>query len=202
MRSSRADRLIDDLWGERPPPAALRALQAHVSRLRKAFDDHGGGSLDDDRDLAPGGSDGVLVTRGHGYLLGVAAGELDVDRFRALVEEGRQALAAGEPEQAARILRAGLALWRGPPLADFTYEAFAQAAIAQLEELHLGAVEERVEADLALGRHDQLVGELTALVERNPLRERLRAQLMLALYRCGRQAEALEVYQEFRRASV
>ena len=93
----------------------------------------------------------------------------------------------------------GLALWRGPPLADFTYEAFAQAAIAQLEELHLEAVEERVEADLALGRHDQLVGELTAVVERNPLRERLRAQLMLALYRCGRQAEALEVYQEFRR---
>jgi DNA-binding SARP family transcriptional activator len=132
-------------------------------------------------------------------LLCVERGELDVDRFRDLVEEGRQALAVGDAEKAARTLRAALALWRGPPLADFTYEAFAQAAIAQLDELQLGAIEERVEADLALGRHDQLVGELAALVERNRLRERLRAQFMLALYRCGRQAEALEVYQEFRR---
>ena len=115
-----------------------------------------------------------------------------------MVEEGRRALATGAPEVAARILREGLALWRGPPLADFAYEAFAQAPIAQLEELRLGAIEERVEADLALGRHEQTVGELGALVEQNPLRERLRAHLMLALYRCGRQAEALEVYQEFR----
>jgi YVTN family beta-propeller protein len=195
-----ADRLIDDLWGERPPPTALRTLQAHVSRLRKALDSRGGGSLADNSDPSPATSHGVLVTRAHGYLLRLAPGELDVDRFRGLVEEGREALAAGEPEKAARILRAGLALWRGPPLADFTYEAFAQAAIAQLEELHLGSLEERVEADLALGRHRDLVGELAALVERHPLRERLRAQLMLALYRCGRQAESLRVYQEFRQA--
>ena len=187
-----ADRLIDDLWGEQSPPTALRTLQAYISRLRKTLDDNGGPSS-----ASP---NGVLVTRGHGYLLRVEPGELDLDRFRSLVEEGRQALAAGEPDQAARILREGLALWRGPPLADLSYEAFATPAIAQLEELHLGAVEERVDADLALGRHRDLVGELAALVERNPLRERLRAQLMLALYRCGRQAEALEVYQEFRRA--
>ena len=118
----------------------------------------------------------------------------------ASVEEGREALAAGEAGTAAAILRDGLALWRGPPLADFAYEAFAQAPIAQLEDLHLSAVEERVEADLALGRQRDLVGELTSLVQQNPLRERLRAQLMLALYRSDRQAEALQVYQEFRRA--
>lgn len=187
-----ADRLIDDLWGARPPPAALKTLQAYVSRLRRTLDYDGG--------RASGSSNGALVTRGHGYLLRVEAGQLDADRFRGLVEEGRRALAAGEPGRAARVLRAGLALWRGPPLTDFAYEAFAQAAIAQLEELQLGAVEDRVEADLQLGRHDQLVGELAALVERNPLRERLRAQLMLALYRCGRQAEALESYQQFRRS--
>ena len=148
----------------------------------------------------PAGQDGVLVTRGHGYLLRVARGELDLDRFRAAVEEGREALAVGEAGRAAAILRDGLALWRGPPLADFAYEAFAQAAIAELEDLHLSALEERVEADLALGRQRDVVGELTSLVQQNPLRERVRAQLMLALYRSDRQAEALQVYQEFRRA--
>ena len=195
-----ADRLIDDLWGPRPPPAALKALQAHISRLRKALDTDGGASLDENGDQSPGGSTGVLVTRGHGYLLRVARGELDLDRFRASVEEGREVLAAGEAGTAAAILRDGLALWRGPPLADFAYEAFAQAPIAQLEDLHLSAVEERVEADLALGRQRDLVGELTSLVQQNPLRERVRAQLMIALYRSDRQGEALQVYQEFRRA--
>ena len=194
-----ADRLIDDLWGARPPPAALKALQAHVSRLRKALDTEAGELRDDNGDRSPVGSDGVLVTRGHGYLLCVARGELDLDRFRAAVEAGREALAAGDAGRAAAILRDGLALWRGPPLADFAYEAFAQAAIAEIEDLHLSALEERVEADLALGRDRDLVGELTSLVRQNPLRERVRGQLMLALYRSGRQAEALQVYQEFRR---
>jgi YVTN family beta-propeller protein len=193
-----ADRLIDDLWGESPPASALRTLQAYVSRLRKALDATGVVPAPSAGDPAAGSADGVLLTRGHGYLLRLAPGELDADRFRGLVEQGRDALAAGRPEEAAHILREGLALWRGPPLADFTYEAFAQAPIAQLEELHLGAVEELVEADLALGRDRELVGELRELVERHPLRERLRMHLMLALYRRGRQAEALEVYQEFR----
>jgi peptide/nickel transport system substrate-binding protein len=194
-----ADRLIDDLWGERSPAVALNALQVHVSRLRKALDSNGAGraQTDEERDETPSG--GVLVTRGRGYLLRVAPGELDLDRFQGMVEEGRQALARGDARRAAEMLRAGLAMWRGPPLADFTFDAFAQAPIAQLEELRLGAVEDRVEADLALGRHEQLVGELAALVKQNPLRERLRMQLMLAFYRCGRQAEALDVYQEYRR---
>jgi DNA-binding SARP family transcriptional activator len=192
-----ADRLIDDLWGERAPPGAPKALQAHISRLRKALDTNG--LPDADGDPSTSSSDGVLLTRGHGYLLRVAAGELDLDCFQAVVEEGRQALAAGDPQCAADTLRAGLELWRGPPLADFAYEAFAQVPIAELEELRLAAVEDRVEADLELGRHEQLVSELAALVKQNRLRERLRMQLMLALYRCGRQAEALEVYQEHRR---
>jgi YVTN family beta-propeller protein len=192
-----ADRLIDELWGERAPPGAPKALQAHISRLRKALDTNGAPATDGEpTETSP---DGVLVTRGHGYLLRVATGELDLDRFRAVAEEGRRALAAGDPERAADKLRMGLELWRGPPLADFAYEAFAQVPIAELEELRLAAVEDRVEADLALGRHEQLVGELGALVKHNRLRERLRMQLMLALYRCGRQAEALDVYQEYRR---
>jgi YVTN family beta-propeller protein len=195
-----ADRLIDDLWGARPPPAALKALQAHISRLRKALDTTGVALPDDNGNRTPGGSDGPLTTQGHGYVLRVERGELDLDRFRAAVEEGRDALSSGDAAKAAAVLRDGLALWRGPPLADFAYEAFAQAAIAQLEDLHLSALEERVDADLALGRQRDLVGELTSIVQQNPLRERVRAQLMLALYRSDRQAEALQVYQEFRRA--
>jgi DNA-binding SARP family transcriptional activator len=129
----------------------------------------------------------------------VAPGEVDLERFEEMTERGRDALAAGNAEEAVALLREALGLWRGPPLSDFAYESFAQAAIAQLEELRLATVEDRVEADLALGHARELVGELRDLVARNPLRERVRGQLMLALYRCGRQAEALEAYQEFRR---
>src|SRR6478672_7012480 len=192
-----ADRLIDDLWGESPPASALPTLRAYVSRLRKAV------AADDASSRPVGDSliasrDGVLVTEGHGYRLEVAPGELDLERFSEMAERGRNALAAGQPEQAARVLREALKLWRGPPLAEFAYEPFAQAAIAHLEELRLAAIEDRVEADLALGHARELVGELRDLVARHPLRERLRGQLMLALYQCGRQAEALETYQEFR----
>jgi YVTN family beta-propeller protein len=178
------DRLIDELWPNEAPPSAPKIIQVHVSRLRKALD---------------GAGEGVLITRGHGYELRIASGELDLDRFRALLEDGRAALAAHDPRKAADRLREALALWRGPPLAEFAYESFAQEEIARLEELHLAAVEERIEADLALGRHDAVVHELEELVARHPLRERLRGQLMLALYRSGRQVEALEVYRDARR---
>ncbi len=183
-----ADVLIDGLWGEKPPPSAVNALHVKVSRLRRALAANGGPQ-----------SDGLLATRGHGYVLRVEPEELDIDRFRELLERGREQLAVGEANQGADTLRSALAIWRGAALADFSYEPFAQPAIAEFEELRLSALEERFEADLALGAHRELIGELTAAVGRNPLRERLRAQLMLALYRCGRQAEALDAYQEFRR---
>jgi DNA-binding SARP family transcriptional activator/ABC-type branched-subunit amino acid transport system substrate-binding protein/streptogramin lyase len=185
------DRLIDELWGETPPPTAAKTLQAQVSRLRR--------SLNGDEDPAAH-MRGPLETRGHGYVLKVEPGQVDADRFQGLLEEARRARAEGKPEEAAEELRRALALWRGPALADFTYESFAQVEIARLDELQLTALEERIDADLALGRHAELIGELEALVARHPLRERLRGQLMLALYRSDRQAEALHVYQEFRLA--
>ena len=194
-----ADRLIDDLWGERSPAGGLNALQVHISRLRKALDGNGAGrpQSDEERDETPRegcssrvGAD-ICSRSGGASLTWTASGWWS---RRGAVRWRRVTL-----QRASESLRVGLAMWRGPPLADFAYEAFAQAPIAQLEELRLGAVEDRVEADLALGRHEQLVGELAALVKQNPLRERLRMQLMLALYRCGRQAEALDVYQEYRR---
>ena len=127
---------------------------------------------------------------------------LDARCFEQLVGRGRCALGAGDPELAASTLREALGLWRGRALADFAYEPFAQAEIARLEELRLGALEARVDADLAPGRHAELVGELEALVAEQPLRERTRAQLMLALYRAGRQAEALAAYREARALAI
>ncbi len=177
-----ADRLIDELWGATPPASAVKTLQAYVSRLRKAL-----------------GETVSLTTHGHGYSLSLAAGALDSERFATLLEEGRRALAAGEPDRAVETLDAALALWRGPVLADFTYASFAQPEIARLDELRLAAREERVEADLVRGRHAETIGAVESLVAQHPLRERPRAQLMLALYRSGRQAEALQVYQEGRR---
>jgi DNA-binding SARP family transcriptional activator len=193
------DRLIDDLWGESPPETASSTLRAYVSRLRKSLDTNGA-SPSAEPGSGPAASGRVLLTRERGYLLEVAAGQLDLERFKDLAERGRDALAAGRPDEAATLLREALGIWRGPPLAEFAYEPFAQGMIAHLDELHLAAVEDRVEADLALDRGRKLVGELRDLVAHNPLRERLRGQLMLALYRSGRQAEALEAYQEFRRS--
>src|SRR5262249_10938710 len=135
-----------------------------------------------------------------GYTLVVASEEVDATRFERLLAEGRNALVEGRAAEAATILRSALELWRGPVLADVEYEPFAQGEIARLEELLLAPPEERIEADLALSRHADLVGELGGLVAEQPLRERLRGQLMLALYRSGRQAEALDAYQEARRA--
>ena len=170
-----ADRLIDDLWGESPPETALRTLRAYVSRLRKALGANG--ASPDESDRASGADGGVLVTQGHGYVLRVAPGELDVERFGEMADRGREALAARRPREAAAMLSEALGIWRGPPLTDFAYEPFAQSSIAQLEELHLAAIEDRVEADLALGRARNLVGELRDLVTRQPLRERYKPSI-------------------------
>jgi YVTN family beta-propeller protein len=161
------------------------ALSVYLSRLRRL--------------LADGDGDELLATQAPGYVLRVPPERLDARRFEALLEEGREALADGDAQQAAATLRAALSLWRGPPLADLAYERFAQTETRRLEELRLAALEERIEADLALGRHDALVAELESLVAENPYRERLQGQLMLALYRCGRQAEALDAYRRARR---
>src|SRR5215210_8238948 len=179
------DRLIDELWGDAAPQTVNAALNGYLTKLRRL--------------LANGAGENVLSTQAPGYVLSVPADGLDADRFERLVERGRSELARGEAAEAAGTLREALALWRGQPLADLAYEQFAQQDIRRLEELRLSALEERVEADLILGRHDALVGELEALVAEHPYRERLRAQLIVALYRCGRQAEALDAYQASRR---
>jgi DNA-binding SARP family transcriptional activator len=181
-----ADRLIDELWGEHPPATAAKTLQAHVSRLRKAL------AADDE----------AVVTRAHGYELKLDPGCLDADRFERLVGEGRGALATGRPERALATLREALALWRGPPLGDLAYEPFAQREIARLDDLRIAALEQLMEAKLALGRHGELVGQLETLIGEHPYRERLRAQLMLALYRSDRQADALQAYQDARSTLV
>ena len=168
-----ADRLIDELWGDEPPDAARNSLQVRVAALRRVL-----------------GRDRIVTSAG-GYLIRIESGELDLRRFEELTARG------GRDD-----LDEALALWRGPPLPEFRDEHWAGPAIARLEELRLVALEARLEADLELGRHGQLVGELEGLVGEHPLRERIRAQLMLALYRSGRQAEALEVYREGRSALV
>ena len=175
-----ADRLIDELWGAQPPGKAANALQTHVSQLRKAF--------------APREA---IVTQEPGYLIRVGVDELDLHRFELLVEQAQQQA----PEAAAGLLRDALELWRGPALANADHEPL-ETEILRLEELRLDALERRVEADLALARFAELIGELQVLVREHPLRERLRAALMRALYGAGRQAEALELYRETRRLLV
>ena len=179
-RAVSTDRLIDALWGEHPPKTAATSLQNFVSQLRKLL-----------------GPD-VLVTKPPGYLLRIDPSRLDAARARALAEEAKTAA----PDKRAAKLRAALALWRGPPLGEFAFEAFAQSEIGRLDELRLAVLEDRIDADLEAGRHAEVVGELEALVVENPLRERFREQLMLALYRSGRQAEALEAFQQGRRVLV
>jgi DNA-binding SARP family transcriptional activator/tetratricopeptide (TPR) repeat protein len=171
-----SDRLIDELWGERPPDTAANTLQVYVSQLRKVL------------------GHTILLTRRPGYVLNVGDDELDAARFERLVAEAKGA----SPERAGGLLREALAIWRGPALADFTFEPFAETEIARLEEVRLAAIEDRIEADLALGSHAGLVGELESLISQHPFRERLRGQLMLALYRSGRQAEALRAYHDTR----
>jgi DNA-binding SARP family transcriptional activator/class 3 adenylate cyclase len=175
------EQIVDDLWGENVPESAQKMVQIHVSQLRKTL------------------SEQRLHTRAPGYVLEVGDQEFDLARFQRLVADGRRALSLGDPERAAALLTEALALWRGPALAEFS-EPFARHEGARLEELRLGALEWHIEADLALGRHGDVVGELETLIARQPLRERLRSQHMLALYRSGRQAEALASYQAFRGA--
>jgi DNA-binding SARP family transcriptional activator len=169
------ERLIDALWGEEPPETAVTSVQVYVSRLRKL--------------LPPG----TLVTRGRGYVLEVEPEAIDLTRFEELRTDANEA----DPEHAAQLLREALALWRGTPLTEFD-EAFARIEAGRLEDLRLAALEERIDAGLALGHHADLVGELEALTAEHPHRERLRGQLMLALYRAGRQAEALSAYRDAR----
>ena len=175
-----SEQLLLDLWGEDSPPSAANALQAAISRLRRVL---------------PAGR---LITTGPGYMLRLFPAELDVTQFEQLIFEGRDALAAGAAAEAVQLLDQAMTLWRGPPLTDFRYEPFAQAEITRLEELRLACLEERNEANLALGSAGALTAELGRMVTDHPLRERLRGQLMLALYRSGRQADALEAYREFR----
>jgi DNA-binding SARP family transcriptional activator len=175
------DRLIDELWDGDSRDTSTGALRVRVHELRKALGGHT-----------------ALVTRPPGYLIRVESDRLDLHRFERLLEEGRRSLEAGAPGDASRLLGMALGLWRGPPLVDVAYEQFAQPVIARLEELRLVALELRIEAELALGRHAQLVGELDALVAEHPLRERLHGLRMLALYRSDRQGEALEAYRSLR----
>jgi DNA-binding SARP family transcriptional activator/DNA-binding beta-propeller fold protein YncE len=179
-----SERLIDELWGERPPATATKVVQSYVSQLRRAL-----------------GPD-VIVTRSPGYELRVEEDALDVERFRQLTSEGRGLAAKGEQARADALFREALALWRGPPLADVVFESFARNQVERLEEERLGALVNRIDCEVALGRHDRLVPELEQLIRQYPLRERLRAQLMLALYRSGRQADALAAYQDARRVLV
>jgi peptide/nickel transport system substrate-binding protein len=179
-----ADRLIEALWVEHPPASAAKTVQVYVSRLRKALNSANAGEL--------------IVTVDHGYALRIEPERVDMRVFECLLEEGRSAFADGKYERAATVLRGALGLWRGPALSDFTFDAFAAVEIARLGEERLEALEIRIDADLALGRDAALVGELEALIAEHPLRERLRAQHMLALYRCGRQSEALAAYRRTR----
>jgi DNA-binding SARP family transcriptional activator/class 3 adenylate cyclase/pimeloyl-ACP methyl ester carboxylesterase len=176
-RTVASDRLVDDLWGERVPESARKMVQIHVHQLRKL--------------LPPQ----VLRTHASGYSIEVGPDELDMARFERLATEGRRALAAGDPDRASERLRSALALWRGPALAEFD-EPFAAAEGGRLEEVRLAVLEDRIEADLQLGRHADLTAELESLVQRHPQRERLRGQQMLALYRSGRQADALATYRD------
>jgi DNA-binding SARP family transcriptional activator len=186
------DELIEAVWGEEPPPTVRQSLQNHVAALRKAIEPSNGS--------AP---PRMLLTRDPGYLLKVDLEQLDLHRFQRLDRSGREALAAGDPAAAADLLRQALALWRGPVLADVAASTgIAWPELIGVEELQLAAVEARIEADLALGRHRELIAELEALVPRHQLREHLHGQLMLALYRSGRQADALAAYRAARKTLV
>jgi DNA-binding SARP family transcriptional activator/WD40 repeat protein len=182
------DRLVDGVWGERPPARAASTLQVYVANLRKVLEPG----------RAPGSPPSVLLTQAPGYQLVVQPQQLDLTRFEALATEGRKALEAARPAPASVLLREGLSLWRGRPLEDLPGDVFGPGDLARLEEMRIGVIEDRVEADLASGRHGEVVGELESLVARYPFRERLGGQWMLALYRAERQADALAAFRTIR----
>jgi DNA-binding SARP family transcriptional activator len=184
-----SERLIDELFGDEPPEGALNSVHTGISRLRRQL-------AGTQRQEVP------ILTRPPGYLLELERGQLDLHVFEDLLQAARRQLDAGDAKEASEVLRSALELWRGEPLADLTAYAFARAEAARLEDLRLAAVMERIESDLALGRHTEVVGEVERLIADHPLQERLRGQLMLALYRSGRQSEALELYQDTRRHLV
>jgi DNA-binding SARP family transcriptional activator len=180
--------IVDGLWGGQPPRSAEKTLQSYVVRLRRALEP----------DRPRGVPAEVLVTREPGYLVRVDAEALDATRFEQLVGEGRRQLAAGDPQGGAAALRQALMLWRGRAFQEFEQTDFGRAEAERLAELRLGAIEDRVHVDLACGKDRELVPELEGLVGEQPLRERLWAGLLLALYRAGRQADALRAYQRAR----
>ena len=181
------ERLIDELWGTSPPATARKAVNVYISKLRQT--------------LTRNGHDPIATAEG-GYRLGVDPDLLDAERLRSLIAQARSCIADGDSDPASQLLQEALALWRGSTLAGIPLESFGRDEVAQLDELRLAALMDRIDCDLALGRHEQVLGELNLLVREHPLRERLRAQQMLALYRADRQADALEVYAEARQTLV
>src|SRR5215467_9797153 len=181
------ERLIDDLWGEAPPPTARKAVNVYLSKIRKA--------------LSVDGADPITTAAG-GYRLNVAPESLDTSRMQVLLGEAQELVAKGEIEPAAERFQEALSLWRGPTLAGLQLESRGRDEVAQLDELRLAVLMDRIDCDLALGRHEHVLGELQVLVGEHPLRERLRAQQMLALYRADRQADALDAYQQARHALI
>jgi DNA-binding SARP family transcriptional activator len=186
------DELIDTVWGERPPATVRQSLQNHVAALRRVIESAG----------TAAGQPRTLLTRDPGYLLQIDPNQLDLHRFRRKVDEGRTALESGDPWTAAGLLHDAVALWRGPVFADVAAAGTGWPELAGIDELEISAIEARIEADLGLGRHADLVGELESLIRRHPLREHLHGQLMLTLYRSGRQADALAAYRDARRTLV
>jgi DNA-binding SARP family transcriptional activator/class 3 adenylate cyclase len=185
-RALSSDRLVEALWDDRALVGGVKPLQMAIARLRRTLDPDG------EQDAS------VLRTVAGGYMLAVAPDELDAEVFQARVEEGRRALDAGEVHRARGVLRDALGMWRGPALAEVAYQEFAQSEVRRLEELRLAALEARLDLELGLGEHGAMIGELEALAAEHPGRERFAAQLMLALYRCGRQGDALDVYARTR----
>jgi DNA-binding SARP family transcriptional activator len=192
------ERLVDEIWPDGPPRAAVNTIQTYVLRLRRLFDGEGTGDHDRERDSDRDG-DRTLIRKGHGYQLVVAEDDIDIQVFERLVSSGRQALAQGRWAAAAERLSGALALWRGPAMAGVPETPTVTAEAARLELHRVAAFEDQAETRLTLGRHAGLVDELRRLIQEHPFRERMLGQLMLALYRCGRPLDALETYRRGRR---